>query len=72
MPDTFLQTEFFSVLAGFVAINTLVYVSLAVAKMLPKAHPTDWWYQVRHRNRRRESRSIYPEADLGPLLQPPT
>ena len=57
LPESFLQSEFFQVLATFVAINTLLYVTLAIAKMLPRVHPTDW---VRGRNRRRESRAILP------------
>ena len=60
LPETFLQTEFFQVLATFVAINTLLYVTLAIAKMLPRVHPTDWF---RGRNRRRESRAIIPPPD---------
>lgn len=57
LPETFLQSEFFQVLATFVAINTLLYVTLAIAKMLPRLHPTDWFNR---RNRRREPRGIIP------------
>lgn len=57
LPETFLQSEFFQVLATFVAINTLMYVTLAIAKMLPRVHPGDW---VNRRNRRREPRGITP------------
>jgi hypothetical protein len=55
LPETFLQSEFFQVLATFVAINTLMYVTLAIAKMLPRVYPGDW---VNRRNRRREPRGI--------------
>lgn len=55
LPESFLTTEFFQVLATFVAINTLLYLALAVAKMLPRLHPTDWFSR---RNRRREPRGI--------------
>lgn len=55
LPESFLASEFFQVLATFVAINSLVYVTLAVAKMLPRIHPTEWWPR---RNRRREPRGI--------------
>jgi hypothetical protein len=62
LPDSVLKTEFFAVLAAFVAINTLLYVTLSIAKILPKAHPLDWWYRLRHRDRRRATRGIHPEA----------
>jgi hypothetical protein len=42
-----------------VAINTMMYLSLAVAKILPKVYPSDY---VHGGNRRRESRSIHPDA----------
>ena len=48
-----------AVLATFVAINTMMYLSLAVAKILPKIYPTDYLHGG---NRRRESRSIHPNA----------
>ena len=38
LPESILRNEFFAVLAAFVAINTIVYVTLAVAKMLPKVY----------------------------------
>ena len=57
LPESFLTTEFFQVLATFVAINTLLYVTLAIAKMLPRLHPTDL---LSRRNRRREPRGIIP------------
>ena len=55
LPETFLQSEFFQVLATFVAINTLMYVTLAISKMLPRVYPGDWFNR---RNRRREPRGI--------------
>ncbi len=57
LPESFLQTEFFQVLATFVAINTLMYVTLAIAKMLPRLHPSDL---LSRRDRRREPRGINP------------
>ena len=42
LPESLLRTEFFAVLAAFVAINTIVYVTLAVAKILPKVYVSDW------------------------------
>lgn len=44
-------------LAAFIALNTIMYVALAVAKMLPKVHLSDW---VHRRGRRSETRSIHP------------
>ena len=35
-PASLLQTQFFQVLALFVAFNTIMYVTLAIAKMLPR------------------------------------
>lgn len=59
LPESVLRQEFFAVLAAFVAINTLIYVTLAVAKILPKVYVTDW---LSSRSRRRETRSIHPDA----------
>jgi hypothetical protein len=61
LPESILSNELFAVLAAFVAINTIVYVTLAVAKMLPKVYVTDW---IGSRNRRSETRSIRPDAPL--------
>lgn len=61
LPESFLQTTFFQVLATFVAINTLMYVTLAIAKMLPRVYLSDF---VNRRNRRSESRELpKPPAD---------
>lgn len=59
LPESFLQSEFFTVLATFVAINTLMYVTLAIAKMLPRIHPGDL---VDRRDRRTEPRGIEPDG----------
>ncbi|MGM7775504.1 hypothetical protein ACSVHC_05705 [Arthrobacter sp. KNU-44] len=59
LPEQILHSDWFAVLATFVAINTLMYGALAIAKILPKAHPGDW---VRTRNQRSETRSIHPDA----------
>ncbi|MGO4473239.1 hypothetical protein AB4Y95_15030 [Arthrobacter sp. M-10] len=58
-PEGILHSDWFAVLATFVAINTLMYGALAIAKILPKLHPGDW---VRIRNQRSETRSIHPDA----------
>lgn len=36
LPESVLHTPFFQVLALFVAFNTIMYVSLAIGKMLPR------------------------------------
>ena len=59
LPESILRNEVVAVLAAFVAINTIVYVTLAVAKILPKVYVTDW---IGSRNRRSETRSIDPDA----------
>jgi hypothetical protein len=62
LPDSVLRSEVIAVLAAFVAINTIVYVTLAVAKILPKVYVRDW---IGTRNRRAETRSIDPSAPVG-------
>jgi hypothetical protein len=57
--ESVLHSELFAVLAAFVAINTVMYCVLTVAKMLPKIYVADW---VTSRNRRTESRSIHPDG----------
>ena len=59
LPDDILRTGVFSVLAAFVAINTVMYVALAVAKILPKVYLSDW---ITSADRRERNRSIYPEG----------
>jgi hypothetical protein len=61
LPESILRNELFAVLAAFVAINTIVYVTLAVAKVLPKVYVGDW---IGPRNRRSETRSIHPDAPV--------
>jgi hypothetical protein len=63
LPVEVLQSEFFAVLATFVAINTLIYVTLAIAKMLPRIHPSDL---VHRRDRRRLPRGIDAVPGRGP------
>jgi hypothetical protein len=59
LPSVLLHTEWFAVLSAFVALNTIMYVALAVGKVLPKVYVSDW---VRSRNRRSQTRSIYPDG----------
>ena len=61
LPESTLREEFIAVLSAFVAINTMVYVTLAIAKILPKVYVSDWFTS---RNRRSENRSIDPDAPV--------
>jgi hypothetical protein len=61
LPESTLREEFVAVLAAFVAINTILYVTLSVAKILPKVYVQDW---ISARNRRAETRSIHPDAPV--------
>jgi hypothetical protein len=61
LPVSVLHSQGFAVLATFVAINTLVYVVLAAAKVLPKVYVRDW---LPRRGARRETRSIHPDGPL--------
>lgn len=58
LPESILHSDSFKILATFVALNTLMYVTLAVLKVLPKGYALSWFSR---RNRRTQNRSIYPE-----------
>jgi len=60
LPESVLQSGWFAVLAAFVAINTVMYVVLATATMLPKVYVSDWFTS---RDRRTLNRSIHPDPD---------
>ena len=62
LPESTLHTGWFAVLAAFVAINTVMYVALAIAKILPKVYPRDWLPRTYTRS---ETRSIYPDTPEG-------
>ena len=64
LPESVLHSGWFAVLAAFVAINTLMYVVLATATMLPKVHVSDWFTS---RDRRMQNRSIYPDPEVTRL-----
>lgn len=55
-PDT-LQTTWFQILAAFVALNTIIYTTIAIIGVLPRLYPTKWLSGMHTRS---ESRSIYP------------
>ena len=57
--ESLLTSNYFLTLAAFVAINTVMYAAIAIAKILPKIYVADWFT---HRNRRSETRSIYPDS----------
>ena len=60
LPESVLHSGWFAVLAAFVAINTVMYVALAVAKVLPKVYVSDWFTS---RDRRGQNRSIFPTPE---------
>ena len=60
LPESVLHSSLFAVLAAFVAINTVIYACLALSNILPKLYLSDW---ITSRNRRSETRGIYPDAD---------
>ncbi len=59
LPESTLRATWFAVLAAFVAINTVMYLALAVAKILPKVHPRDWLPRGYARS---QERGIYPDG----------
>lgn len=61
LPAEVLSSEWFSVLATFVAINTVVYLVLGVIKILPKVRLRP---QHNGASRRSETRSIHPDAPV--------
>lgn len=64
LPESTLSTTWFALLAAFVAINTVMYVALAVARSLPKMFVGDYLPKNYVRS---QTRSIYPDAeDPGP------
>jgi hypothetical protein len=66
LPESVLHSGWFAVLAAFVALNTVMYCALALAKVLPKVYVTDW---LPARNRRAQTRSIYPDG-FAPGAEP--
>lgn len=58
-PESLVRSHGFAVLAAFVAINTVVYVALSVAKAMPKVYVRDYLPRTYERS---ETRSIHPDA----------
>jgi hypothetical protein len=59
LPPSVMDSSPVRVLAAFVTVNTVMYCALAVAKILPRLHPTTWFPND---NRRSAERSIYPSG----------
>jgi hypothetical protein len=59
LPESILQSEPYLVLLTFVSVNTVGFAALSIAKLLPPVRPAAWFTS---RNRRGETRSIYPDA----------
>ena len=59
LPQETLASTWFSVLATFVALNTVAYVAIALVKVLPSVRI---FARGGGRNRRAETRSIYPDG----------
>lgn len=59
LPESTLDQQWFRVLAAFVAVNTLVYVTLSIARSLPRFYLSDW---LPRRHFRAETRSIHPDG----------
>lgn len=60
LPAEFLNSEFFGVLSAFVAINTLIFLTLAFGKILPRIHYSDIRRKLKG-DRRRASRALVDE-----------
>jgi len=60
LPENIMHTQWFAVLSVFVAVNTVLYLTLAIIKLLPKVYLSDW---IAQHNRRGETRSIYPNVE---------
>jgi hypothetical protein len=60
LPASTLDHTWFAVLSAFVAINTVMYTALAIAKVAPKIYLSDL---VDRRDRRTTNRSIHPTPE---------
>ena len=60
-PGSVLHSDFFAILAAFVAINTVIYAALAIAKIVPILRLADLRPGGGF-SRRSATRSIYPET----------
>lgn len=58
LPEAIVHSNWFAILATFVAINTGMYAALAAVKILPNLRPGSW---LPARHERAETRSIHPD-----------
>ncbi|MGJ6981408.1 hypothetical protein ACSDQ9_12895 [Aestuariimicrobium soli] len=58
LPQEILDSVWFGVLSTFVSINTVMFLSMAIVKMLPRLHPDEL---LPRRHTRSETRSIHPD-----------
>jgi hypothetical protein len=58
LDSSLLQSPVLAVLNAFVVINTVMFLALAILKLMPKVYVSDW---VTSRNRRAETRGIHPD-----------
>ncbi len=59
LPESFMHTQFFLILATLVALNTVIYSALSLIHIIPKWFRASW---LRGRRQRAVTRSIYPDA----------
>ena len=59
LPASILHSGPYLVLVTFVAVNTVAFGALSLAKLLPPINPAAWFTS---RDRRSETRSIHPDA----------
>ena len=59
LPESLLHSEAYLVLVTFVSVNTVAFAALSIAKLLPPIRVAGWFTS---RDRRAETRSIYPDA----------
>jgi hypothetical protein len=59
IPETFLHSRFFVILATLVALNTVVFAALSVIHIFPKLVKPNW---LAGRHHRRVTRSIFPDG----------
>jgi hypothetical protein len=59
LPESFLSSRFFIILATLVALNTVIYAALSLIHILPQWFKSSW---IRRNRKRKATRSIYPDA----------
>lgn len=59
LPESFLHSRFFIILATLVALNTVVYAAISIIHVLPHWFKASW---LRRSRQRAATRSIYPDA----------